>query len=131
MDLIFLKEFKAMFVYKVEPNIIYLKFKEAVDLEEEEMKSIIEFTLQFSEIGYIYYITDVRVQLHTMSQEARSFLANHTKAKELGIKSAILAENIGVRLVANFYISVMKPNIPTKLFKDEDTALKWLQSFNS
>lgn len=131
MDLIFLKEFNAMFVYKVEPNIIYLKFKEAVDLDEDEMKSITDFTLTYSEKGYIHYITDVRVQMHNMSLEARSHLANHQRAKELGIKSAILAENLGIRLIVNFYISVMKPSIPTKLFKDENTALKWLQSFNS
>jgi hypothetical protein len=44
---------------------------------------------------------------------------------------AIIADNLGFKLIANFYIRVKKPLRPTRLFISEPDAINWLKkSFN-
>ena len=44
---------------------------------------------------------------------------------------AIIANNLAYRLIANFYLKVIKPRVPYRLFSDIDEAVEWLHSRNS
>ena len=49
--------------------------------------------------------------------------------KESPIASyALVVNNLGYRLIVNFYFKVMKPKGNYKLFENVDDALKWLHS---
>jgi hypothetical protein len=43
------------------------------------------------------------------------------------IAKALLIENLGHRLVGNFYMRVIKPAMKTKIFTDREKALEWLR----
>lgn len=45
------------------------------------------------------------------------------------LADAIAYDNIGQRLIANFYILNTKPAVPTKLFSEKTEALIWLRNF--
>lgn len=45
------------------------------------------------------------------------------------IAEAILVETTANRLMANVYVNYNKPRIPTKIFTNEEEAIKWLKSF--
>ena len=42
---------------------------------------------------------------------------------------ALLVESPVTRVMANFFISINKPPVPTKLFTSEDQAVAWLKNF--
>jgi hypothetical protein len=43
------------------------------------------------------------------------------------IAQAIVVNNLANRILGNFYIKVMRPKVPNKLFSNEAEAKKWLQ----
>jgi hypothetical protein len=43
---------------------------------------------------------------------------------------AYVLNSIAQKLIANFIIKIQKPPVPTALFNDEETAVKWLKSLN-
>lgn len=45
------------------------------------------------------------------------------------IADAFLVRSLSMRLIANFFIRVTKPKIPTRLFTSEVEAFKWLDGF--
>lgn len=61
------------------------------------------------------------------SAEARA------RAAKLGgrffIASAIISKSLGTRLIVNFFLRFNKPDVPFKMFPDEESALAWLRSF--
>jgi len=40
---------------------------------------------------------------------------------------ALIAGNPLSRMMANFFINVSRPNVPVRMFEDEQSALAWLQ----
>jgi hypothetical protein len=44
---------------------------------------------------------------------------------------AFLSPNLAQQLMANFFIKIYKPSVPTKFFTKENQALEWLQNFVS
>ena len=60
----------------------------------------------------------------SFSKEARALLAirvNNIYA------AALISDRISIRVIANFFIKINKPDYPTKLFPDEKTALAWIK----
>jgi hypothetical protein len=62
-----------------------------------------------------------------VSAEARERIASK-EHKQNVVAKAILVDNIGHRLLGNFYLAVNKPHIRTRLFTDREMALDWLRS---
>ncbi len=61
----------------------------------------------------------------SLTKEARENAG--ISAKESPISAyAIIAESLGYRIIANFYLKVNKPKLPYKLFPSIDDAVKWL-----
>ncbi|MBA3682089.1 MAG: hypothetical protein H0W73_13170 [Bacteroidetes bacterium] len=42
---------------------------------------------------------------------------------------AFMINSIAMQLIANFYLKINKPVRPTKMFTDENEAIKWLKTF--
>lgn len=65
--------------------------------------------------------------LEDVSREAREYFAK--KGNYNLAAMSILSNSIISRVVGNFYLKVSQPNIPTKLFKTEKDAIKWLEKY--
>ncbi len=63
-----------------------------------------------------------------INEEAKEYMATGDAMKYLNA-TALLVHNRVSKLVANFYISLSRPKIPTKVFTDKEKALKWLELF--
>lgn len=72
-------------------------------------------------------MVDGRVPL-SVTREARAFSAQ-AKQNEGRIAEAYIVTSIANKLLANFYIRVNKPKIPTRTFSDEASAIEWLEGF--
>lgn len=62
------------------------------------------------------------------TKEARDFLASE-KGCEGITAGAILVDSVLANMIAYLFIYLNKPQIPTKVFKDETKAKEWLGQF--
>lgn len=46
------------------------------------------------------------------------------------LAAGLLSTSTFNRVIGNFYLYVNQPDIPTKLFKDQESAIHWLKKFN-
>ncbi len=60
------------------------------------------------------------------SHEARKYAASK-KGKNI-IAEAIVMNNLAIRLLANFYMRINRPEQKIKLFSNEKAALEWINS---
>jgi len=61
-----------------------------------------------------------------MTQEARAFFGNPNPPYSA---LAILADSPVTRMIANFFIGLNRPSVPTHVFTDEEKALHWLRGY--
>ena len=66
-------------------------------------------------------LVDLR-ETRSVSREARQAFANSTVPSRI----ALLVESSLSRVIANFFIGVTGPNVPTRVFTDLDDAQRWL-----
>lgn len=64
----------------------------------------------------------------TIDSEARIFSASK-ESNIYTIADAIAYNNLGQKLIANFYLKQNNPSVPTKVFSQKDEAVKWLRTF--
>ena len=65
-------------------------------------------------------------EMTEVTKAAREQIASF-EHKQNTIAKAILVNDIGNRLLGNFYLSVNKPLIKTRLFTSRESALEWLR----
>lgn len=70
----------------------------------------------------------VLVQLHraALDQAARRYLSYSKEQREMTSRVAMIASNPVARVIGNFFVGLNRPEIPTRLFSDEQTAITWL-----
>ena len=62
-----------------------------------------------------------------ISKEARDFLASE-KGAERVIAAALIIDSMLTATLANFFLKVNKPVVATRLFTNEEEAVKWLKT---
>ena len=68
------------------------------------------------------------VDLRPMRGIEREARAYYSSLRSITAR-ALLVESPVTRVMANFFISINKPPVPTKLFTSEDQAVAWLKNF--
>ncbi len=64
-----------------------------------------------------------------VDKEVRIFSASE-KANIYTSADAIAYHSMAHKLVADFYVNHNKPEIPTEVFSDNESAISWLKTFN-
>ncbi len=64
----------------------------------------------------------------TIDKEARIFSASE-ESNIYTLADAIAYNNLGQKLIANFYLKQNNPSVPTKVFSETEEAIKWLKTF--
>lgn len=75
-----------------------------------------------------FYLTGA--DFAAMDKESKEFYGSPAVTKHCSA-IAMLTEHIAARLVANFFIMVIKPAVPTRMFNSEEEAIKWLRGFET
>lgn len=73
------------------------------------------------------FLIDI-TKVKAMSREAREFYAGPEPAKFLTAVAIVTRSNIG-KIVANFFIGLTKPRLPTRMFTDHAEAMQWLTPY--
>lgn len=65
-------------------------------------------------------------EIKSITKEARDYLSIQNRETKISA-IAIVRDSIIGNMVANFFIGLNKPAVPTKLFSSEEDAIKWCQ----
>jgi hypothetical protein len=69
------------------------------------------------------------VYMHDTGSLDRPTRAELTRRSDLQSAVALIVGTPLTRMMANFFLSVNKPQFPTRLFDNEESAVPWLQGF--
>lgn len=67
-------------------------------------------------------------EFSTFGKEAREYSANPENIKAVSAIAYVI-DNLGHKLVINFFMKINKPPKPLKLFMDESAAVEWLLQY--
>ncbi len=110
--------------------IILVRYAARRTIDLELAKSIVDAVYEHNKAGYFLGITDIRVDFHETTSEARAFLSDN-KSLKLYKAHAVLVDNLAKRILVNIFIKLNKPIVPFRMFSEEKEALDWLLKFQS
>ncbi len=107
-------------------GVVLIKFKDGIKLGVEEVKEIVDETIDLVEGQRYRSLVDARDIFAAMNSKARNYLIHHKEINRLTIAQAIVLNNIAIRLLAQIYISLNRAPIPIRMFTNIDVARAWL-----
>jgi len=114
--------------FYIEDDILFMRSKKDADINLETTIESIEARKKLQGDKKMLMLVDTR-GVWQITSESRAY-STRKEVEDLTIAMALLpGSNITTILVANFFIKFNKPSVPTKLFKSEKKAIKWLNSF--
>jgi len=118
----------ATLEYSPEKNILIYRVKQDITVDVAEIKEMIEYVKEFMGDKKHMALIDFGMSVGSTT-EGRKVYAESDYILDNRIADAFLVRSLSVRLIANFFIRVTKPKIPTRLFTSEAEAFKWLEAF--
>ena len=114
-------------IWSDEDGLSWITFDPGAEISGEDAKQLLELAKKtYDGSEYFRVLIDLRTN-PVISKEARDFAASGITNEYIS-SFAILANELSMRLVGNFFIHFHKPNQPTRIFSDEDKAREWLLS---
>jgi hypothetical protein len=114
--------------YYIENDILFIRAKQDADFTLEAAIEGVEVRKKIQKGIRYPVLLDTRFMFQ-VAKEANEYGASK-KVSELSSAMAILTGNsMAARIIVNFFIKFNKPFIPTKLFKKEENAIKWLKNY--
>ena len=117
----------ATLEYNEVKNILFYRVKQDQVVDIAEIKEMLVYVQEFMGSKSHYAVVDFGGSLSS-STEARQIYADSEYIQKYRIADAFLVKSLPVRLIANFFINVTKPKVNTRLFTEEDKAVKWLET---
>ena len=105
-------------------NILQLQMHNSFYVELDDAINILECIIKLSN-GSKYPLLVIYADDNLFSNETRAHIAKHTLTKA----DALVGTSLALRIVGNFYLNINKPIRPTRMFDDELSAIKWLNTF--
>lgn len=107
-------------------GIVHVMFKENITLDVPLQMKLLKLNSEICE-GKKHPFLFSALPGVTITKEARE---NATKIEHLSpaSSSAVVANSLPYRIIANFYLKVNRPKNPYRVFGNEEDAVKWLLS---
>jgi hypothetical protein len=109
-------------------NLVHLKFPPDIDLNVAEAKQIDSVILEVIGSDYFSLIVDFQDSFGSLSREAQQFFAKEAPSISQIQASAIIVNNLPIRILVKFYLNFFKPVYITQIFGDIQTAKKWINA---
>ena len=114
--------------FYIEDDIVFMRSKKDADITLKATIESVNARRKLQNGKKMLMLVDTR-DIWQVSSESRAY-STKKRVEDLTIAMALLpGSNMTTILIANFFIKFNKPNIPTKLFKTEEKAIEWLNSF--
>jgi hypothetical protein len=111
---------------EVKGHYFYTKYKPNTVLDLDAARKIIHDAVTLAGDKIYPALSDIR-DMPPHGKEVRHYFA--TEASDSVTANAILVSSSVSRVLANFFLTINKPSIPTRIFNDSAKAVKWLEMF--
>lgn len=105
-------------------GIFHQRFKKDVVLTIEHVSEALDFLMRLGFKGKYVNIFEFE-GFANVNPEVRKWAAKVDNRGKNACADLIIINNLAQRITANFYLSVDKPETPTKVFPDVNKALEW------
>lgn len=121
IDLLFAK------VFMRNDGILQVDFEEHLLLDIDQCKELNRVYKEEFKVGKVP-ILHVTGTFMNVTKEARDFAATE-EGLESSKAEAFVIHSLAQKILANFYLNINQPSVPTKFFTKEEDAVAWLSSF--
>jgi hypothetical protein len=112
-------------IWSDEDGLSWITFEQGAEISGADAAQLLEFAKRtYVETEYFRVLVDLRSN-PVISKEARDFAASGPLRSVISA-FAILANDLSMKIVGNFFIHFHKPGQPTKIFTEEREARNWL-----
>jgi len=108
----------------LEGAIYKINILEGAEVNQEDVEYIQKTGIELTE-NRRHYVLFIAPKFGSISNDARKYSAT-AEASTNVICRAIVVPNLGMRIIANFFIQRNKPVVEHKIFLKEEDALEWL-----
>lgn len=112
--------------FYIEDGILYFIYKKNTELDLEAAKRVVEDRKSVQKGVSYPVICDIR-GLKNVDKTARDYLAKEGSSLVKAV--ALLMDSPAYQFMANFYLKVSKPNVPTKMFSTMNEAMGFVDKY--
>ena len=106
-------------------GIIQTLIRENHDIAMSDAQELMDAYVKLANGGGVPHLI-VFSQMSIADRAVMKFMAE--EANEVGFADAIVIDSKAQKILADFYILVQRPKVPTKFFRLEEDAVEWLRS---
>lgn len=122
-------DLKRVSVQLREDGIMHVHIKQGADMGISDAIQVVKAMGQLGNQKKFPVLVDCE-EFATVDKEAREFWAKR-KANIYTNADAVAYHSFAHKMVAEFYINNNKPEVPTKVFLDNESAIEWLKTFKT
>jgi hypothetical protein len=111
----------------MEENVLFFIYKQGITMNLEAAKRVVSDRLSIQKGVSFPVFCDMR-GIKDSDKPARDYLAKEGSALVKAV--AVLTDSPVTRIMANFYLTISRPLIPTKMFTDKTQAFEFLKSYS-
>lgn len=109
---------------EIKEGVTFAVFRQGIEVNLETAIQTVQTRLDYQFDIYLPCFVDA-TGIKSVTRDAREYLG---KQRSESVTFAGLLSHSPVELtIDNFYMNITKPTIPTKFFKSEESAVKWLK----
>ncbi|MCD6018934.1 MAG: hypothetical protein K0S53_2055 [Bacteroidetes bacterium] len=105
-------------------DVVKVRLFDDIDFEIKEAGELLNAIKQLT-AGKKFYLLTQTNESFTATSEVREYVAENIASTGI-IANAICLKSLPIRFIINAYVKFNKPNVPTKTFNSESTALEWI-----
>lgn len=107
-------------------GILKIEPQQDMNYELEDLLSFHDYALELTNHQDILILSDYRHHHLRVSSDSMKHSARDPELNKTRIAEAVLVKSLPNMLLARFYIRILKPICPTRVFKNKEQALNWL-----
>lgn len=119
-----------LFTLHIRPDgIMQISMKPNTTLKQSDAETMVKL---FKEMGggKKFLLLFIAGNDTSVSTDAR-YYASGQEANQYTIASAFVVKSVAQKLLGNAYVTFNKPITPTRIFTEQDDAVKWLEGFKN
>lgn len=116
----------AIIYYISEIDMLEVEYQAGCMVDRQEALQVIQASREFNDGRNRYTMITVVKDYFNMTSEARATFADEMKTGFDLERMAILVNSLVYRMLANFFIKIDKPPVPTRMFNSRKDAIDWL-----
>jgi hypothetical protein len=109
--------------------LVQVKYPADIDLGLKQAKGVDRVIVEQLESNNYTLLVDLTDSYGVMTKEAQQFFAKDAPSTPQITASAIIVNNLPIRILVKFYLNFYKPHYPTQIFPTASPAKEWLEGF--